>query len=208
GDSASHDAVFRQTRAQASSGNITEVAEIAKLYADNYASFRRERAERIHLYPRGLDLGTLVACQNNMNPQLLFELDRLLQDENLGVGTIICGVDEEPHIYSISDPGVMTCHDSIGFCAIGFGARQFETLFMYRGYSPFWDWLQALLLMYTAKKRAESSPGVGKYTDFYYFKGNEPGSGFLTPECLGALECYYEELRATNKMRFPGTDSI
>jgi hypothetical protein len=66
---------------------------------------------------------------------------------------------------------------------------------MYRGYSPFWDWLQALLLMYTAKKRAESSPGVGKYTDFYYFKGNEPGSGFLTPECLGALECYYEELR-------------
>jgi hypothetical protein len=88
------------------------------------------------------------------------------------------------------------------------GARQFETLFMYRGYSPFWDWLQALLLMYTAKKRAESSPGVGKYTDFYYFKGNEPGSGFLTPECLGALECYYEELRATNKMRFPGTDSI
>jgi|SRR5713226_3292794 len=106
-----------------------------------------------------------------MAPALALKLAGQLQGERLDVGAIIAGRDpadpHECHLYRIFDPGSVEVCDRQGFCAIGTGHRQFEAEFMFKEFTRDWPWERALILMYSAKKRAEVSPGVGRTTDFF-----------------------------------------
>jgi hypothetical protein len=196
GDSNSIITLVTETARRIQNEGITEIKDVARLYADSFSWLRRRRAEQIYLAPLGLDINSFLSKQKDMNPELVAVLTERLQSERLGVEVIVSGVDiSGPHIYYIADPGMETCYDNVGFCAIGSGARQFETAFMTLGYSRFWSLSAALLLMYSAKKKAEVSPGVGRETDM--FLAQEGGWGFIAEPWHQALEEYNKELDKT-----------
>jgi hypothetical protein len=66
---------------------------------------------------------------------------------------------------------------------------------MAAGYMPAWPVPDALMLMYSAKKKAEVSPGVGRSTDLVVDIGRGAGLIATSPEGIVALESYYQELQ-------------
>jgi hypothetical protein len=205
GDQSHHQAIATETHRMVTERGITEVKEVASLYAHNFATLRRKRAERLHLAPLGLDSESFIARQREINPRLILHLESRLQAAHLGVETIIVGAgsDERLHIYSVGGfeqtaDGLEqevcheTCHDGAGFYAIGSGARQFETQLMLARYSHFFPYHSALHLVYSAKKKAEVSPGVGRETDMFLLM--RTGTVAVPPETLEALEKYHQEL--------------
>jgi hypothetical protein len=187
--------IATEVRRETEQTGITETADIARLYADTFANRRRERAERLYLAPHGLNTATFVRNQHKMNPDLVLMLCRRLEEYDLGIEVIVVGRDSSGlHIYHVGDPGVATCHDGIGFCAIGSGARQLESQLMYMGYGRSCHWLDAFLLMYSAKKKAEVSPGVGEATDM--LMATAAGVNFYPDEhdYLRVIDEYHKEL--------------
>ena len=117
-----------------------------------------------------------------------------------GIEAIITGIDADgPHIYVFRHSDLMLCN-TIGFAAIGIGAWHAESQFMFEGHSYNAPVDETMLLTYSAKKRAEVAPGVGKHTDlFTIFPDRGPAHGcFLdTPDFIcKELEIAY---RATLK---------
>jgi hypothetical protein len=151
---------------RAGNEKLDDIGLVARAYADQYGALRRRRAEQLYLSPLGLDAASFLNCQGSMNPDLARETTYGLLDYNIDLSAIILGVDSSgPHIYRVDHPGTETCCDHSGFVSIGSGARQFESLFMSSSYGPQWSMNEALFLAYSAKKKAEVSPGVGTETD-------------------------------------------
>jgi len=148
---------------------LTRIDEIARVYANESATHRSRAASDAILAPLGLDLDTFLARQQSMSPQLVLQLVRQLQEYEFSGGlgrAIVAGADDRGgHLYVVSEPGIETRMDSIGFVATGIGQRHAESQFMFAGYTWRWDFAQALFLTYVAKKRAEVAPGVGSATD-------------------------------------------
>jgi hypothetical protein len=207
GDTSVNFAVFTATHKEVIAANVGNVAEISGLCARECTSFRRLRAERSHLAPFGLDMESFVSRQAELVPELALDIAQRVRSETLDVETIVAGMDSDgPHIYSIGEFNDLgeevfyeTCHDGSGFWAVGSGARQFETLFMSSGYDTTWRLPDALLLMYSAKKRAEVSPGVGHLTDIFVITENS--SELLPLRSMEAIEGYYKDLEAELKKK-------
>jgi len=163
------------------------VRDAAFVYGQKFAILRRERAEVRYLTPLGLDAASLVAKQRQMNPGLVDQM----QNEELAVESLVVGVDDDgPHIYHVYDPGTVVCRDRSAFWAIGLGGRHFENQFMSLGYDCHWSMQDATLLMYTAKRKAELAPGVGRATDMFHI-GKTRGMIGADPEVLGAVDEHY-----------------
>ena len=177
---------------------ITEVSLLAELFSKNFICLRRKIAESVHLAPLGLTLDTFISRHKQLNSDVAHQLATALLNERLSLESIVAGVDSNglPHIYSIGDPGTLESHDGIGFYAIGSGARQFESLFMSERYDRTWPEYASMLLMYTAKKRAEVSPGVGGQTDMFIL--DKDGLHIVGDEEMQALEDYYQESLKAN----------
>jgi hypothetical protein len=159
------------------------VKEAVGMYLDAYEKAKAIRAHQKIFSPYGLDLSSFIEKSAKMSPVLVGEINSQIQrfdsyfSEVHGIETIIAGIDatygnDNPsaHIYSIvktSAGDVVTCGDSVGFAAVGSGARHAESQFMLAGHSPFSSHAETLLLTYLAKKRSEVAPGVGKGTDMF-----------------------------------------
>jgi hypothetical protein len=186
GDASFHVPIGVETSRRAVQDQLVNTGDIASLYAENYASLRRRRAERMYLAPYGLDTAAFLSRQRRMNETLVLSLADRMDQAELELDTIIVGVDSDgAHIYHVRDPGIVTCHDGTGFWAIGSGDRQFASQFMYQGYARSWPWLAALLLLYSAKKRAEVAPGVGRETDIFWM--TRKGCQFFSEDIKQAL---------------------
>lgn len=144
------------------------VEDVADLYVKWYSYAKLKRSEAKLLAPIGLDRNTFVGRQHEMadifintitKEMLLFELPE--------VATIVTGIDPTgPHIYAIED-GTVNCFDSVGFVAIGSGAKHAQSQFMFARHSWRHELPETLITAFSAKKRAEVAPGVGKYTDMF-----------------------------------------
>jgi hypothetical protein len=194
GNTEAYHAIDTDVHRQIANMASVPVREIARLYAVSYMKLRRERAEQLYLAPLGLDTTSFNEKQKTMEPSLVRRLTRQLQSKRLDVSAIIAGYDENsPHIYSIEEPGKVSCWDHSGFCAIGSGGRQFETFFMLAGYDRSCPYPYALLLACSAKIRAESSPHVGRGTDVW-----DIGGVFDTWLPDSAVEALKEHVRKMN----------
>jgi hypothetical protein len=154
---------------------ISNMEEMARCHAQEYAKRRVEIAEARFLRPLGLDKDLFTTQQQHFDPRFIAELTHDMQmcqlDENGGV--IVIGTDNlGAHIYTIGDPGIATCHDSIGFVARGSGQWHAESQFMFSRYVKTWDLERAMYLLYSAKRRAEVAPGVGRGTDLVMITTN------------------------------------
>src|SRR5262249_49700933 len=147
---------------------IVDVRKIARIYSEKLIAFGRERAERKHLAPLGLDLASFVKKQRSMHESFISDIVDRVRGESPNVEVIIAGFDSGgPHIYYVSDDGE-TCQDDAGFCAIGTGVDLFEGYFSLAGYDRFWPLHKTMMLTYEAKRKAEAAPGVGPITDLLF----------------------------------------
>ena len=134
--SGNYDAHFEiaiETHRQVRSDHVTDVGQIAELYAKNLLAYRTKRASRLLLAPLGLDVDSFISRQQEMDSDIVQEIvyKMLGEESDIGIDTIIAGIDSTgAHIYRVTDPGEASCCDGSGFVAVGSGSRQFETQFM------------------------------------------------------------------------------
>lgn len=142
------------------------VADIAEFYAEEFAFYRRKKAEREILFPRGLDFDRFLARQSTMAHYQVRDLDDALAAYYIDSTAIIAGLDPTGgHIYKISNPGVATCWDTPYFACSGSGEHVASTQFMVAGFDKKWPLAKTVWLTFSAKAKAESAGGVGKQTD-------------------------------------------
>lgn len=196
GESVFHHMIRSATHRTIIADGITDVGEVADLYALNFIALRRKRAEKKYLAPINLDCDTFLSRQHELQPNQAESLIMHLIDEKLGVQGMIVGTDKNgAHIYTIGtekDENCQPiCHDGRDFVAIGTGFRQFETQFMTMGYTRAWGSLYCLQLMISSKRKAEISPGVGTATDAVII--SEDVKEYI-PEAIRAIDRYNKEI--------------
>lgn len=181
GDAAVHSRIITSVVQQLAPKATVSVLDAAEAYAQELAEYRRQEGERLILRPLGLTFAEFVAHQNDLASQVVDQVVGRLQRLRIEAEAIIAGVDAlGPHIYVVRDPGTVTCHDFVGFAAIGIGASHAASQFMFAKYSRDWSLPQTLFLTFSAKKRAEVAPGVGKDTDLFY--ADKEQHWLLSPE--------------------------
>lgn len=164
GDASENLAICHDVSRRLVEAPTTVIREIAEMYADAFADYRRREAERWVLRPIGLTLATYGA----ESPERVERLEELLRRWKLEDAAIVTGCDSTgAHIFRVDDPGWATFLDSVAFTAIGSGANHAGAEFMRVGYERSWSVARALLLAYRAKKAAEVDPFVGKATDMF-----------------------------------------
>jgi hypothetical protein len=167
GDITVHSEAVQKTRA-ALDASVTEVGEIAELYASFVRAFREREAAQTYLSPLGLTSKSLLA---EADSQLADRLREQIQGHHLDAEAIVIGMDSVgagAHIYHVDGRGFVTCHDEVGFLAIGIGAPHAESQIMAFKYAPWWRYFNTVAMLYSAKKRAEVAPGVGPETDIFF----------------------------------------
>lgn len=188
------------------------ITEALRLYVECYNRAKLQRAASAVLAPFGLNHAAFLTKQEGMSESFLAGITQAMLDFQMPcIEAIISGVDGPPlqmaHIYVLSNGDGSTidfrCDDSIGFAAIGIGARHAESQFMLAGHSRFSTFPETLLRLYSAKKKSEIAPGVGKETDIV-LAGPDPGRLILltvpnAPLDINRLHAIYDELEMGQK---------
>lgn len=161
-----------------------KVKEVAEMYAKFYAIIKKQRAETAILVPLGLMHETFINRQPEMSKDFVEQITKeLLHFEMPYFETIVTGVDETgAHIFEVNN-NTITCYDSVGFAAIGSGARHAQSQFILARHSRIAAQDQTLFLAYSSKKLSEAAPGVGKETDMFSL-GPELGSYFVVQPAI------------------------
>ncbi len=196
GETSTQMSVAQATFLEVQSRGITEIKAIAEISGRRLADHKRAMAERTYLQPLGLTLNTFTQRSAEMDRTLVSNLTHQLQSftDEIGTEAIVAGVEPDsgwPHLYRIDTQGNTWCEDHVGFSAIGIGAPQAETQFMLQRYGTFRKWIDCLLLIHTAKRAAESAPGVGRETDIHLI---DPLSGRIeVPDsAIKLLDSFYD----------------
>jgi hypothetical protein len=145
------------------------IKALAELYADAFSAHRRQIAEARYLKPLGLDANSLMDRSPDFKSENVARLQHDMQREVLEAETIIAGIDDTgPHLFVVTDPGVVACMDSVAFASIGTGKSHADSYFMMAHHTRNTLFHKALLDTYVAKRRSEVSPTVGATTDLFY----------------------------------------
>jgi hypothetical protein len=179
--------------------NWWTVKEVAELYVHYYNDERRKRSANAFLAPLGLDHDSFIGRQQELAPELVTQLaTELINFELPEVSTIFSGTDLlGSHIY-VANGADITCHDAVGFAAIGAGYWHADSQLMFGSHNKYRPFAESLMLVYSAKKRAEVAPGVGEATDMFVIDG----LGGHTPvgyHVLGELEKIYQTAQEEEK---------
>jgi hypothetical protein len=202
GDSSTQDAIIKKVRADVDyrikndPSNWWSVADVAELYRKYESEINCKKAEDKFLIPLGLTYETFIAKQKEMDAQFIRQVANDLMGFAMpDVEAIITGVDVTgPHIYIFLRPQVI-CMDTVGFAAIGIGQWHANSQFMFAEYDPGKKLSESLLLVYSAKKRAEVAPGVGAATDMFTI-GEQLGSfTMLRQDVIDTLKVIYKKER-------------
>ena len=166
------------------------IKDIAARYADLFAKYRRNEAERKLLTPLNLTIDQFIARQSEMSQDVAIDISSKLLTYQINSEAIseaiIAGIDiTGGHIYKVIDPGLSVCFDIPFFAASGIGRPHAESQFMLAGFEKQWSLAKTIFLVYTAKTRAEATAGVGKQTDLMII--GPWGIYSLTPEELEML---------------------
>lgn len=186
-----------------------DVSLAAEIYSKCFYDLRREMVEKAVLSKYNLTFDSYLKSQKVMSDMLFNEINNDMQRYIYNfehVGAIICGVDTSmphiindtsPHIYVVDD-GEISCHDKLGFVAIGGGENHAESHFMLSKYSTSMKPSTALLIIHQAKKKSEICPGVGIDTDMYIIGGlgkNAPLSLLYKEDIIKKLDDFYNDYK-------------
>jgi 20S proteasome alpha/beta subunit len=167
------------------------VRDVAEAYYRAFQEARTKMAEGAILSPLGLDSASDVFLRGDLGMRLASDL---LNFKVPFIEAIVTGYDTSgPHIYVVNNNGV-TCHDWVGFASIGGGSGHANSQFMFAGHNRNCTIPETLMLVYSAKKRAEVAPGVGSDTDMFFI--DPPGKYYdVGDHVLKKLEDCYQGIR-------------
>jgi 20S proteasome alpha/beta subunit len=170
GDVTAHAEVVTRVVAQTAQNNTMAVRDAADLYAKELADHRRRALNRAIFVPLGTTVDYFLQHQNEFAAPVLNSILGDVARFEIDADAIVCGVDNAvgAQVYVITSGGQVVNRTYVGFAAIGIGASHAQSQFMFARYSLQWDFPRALLLAYSAKKRAEAAPGVGRETDMFF----------------------------------------
>jgi len=187
----------RETYAQIESNRDEwlRVEDVANQYYKHYLDIKRERSEQRLLHPLGLDGSAFLEKQKQMDTNLIDKLAKdLVNFEMPAIEAIFAGIDGTgPHIYTVRNNGV-SCQDWAGFASIGVGAWHADSQLMIARHTRQRPMPETLLLIYSAKKRAEVAPGVGQATDMFLTGPGVGGFIEIGGHVLQALQENYETM--------------
>lgn len=151
---------------------------MGKLYVKYYNEIISDLSSNQILAPLGLNQETFIKRQKEMDSDFLkMVATELLNFESPGAQTIITGVDPTgSHIY-MAHGSDLNCKDKVGFASIGIGNWHANSHLMLAGGTRSKSLAEVLFLVYSAKKKSEVAPGVGKGTDMFLVG---PGLGTYT----------------------------
>jgi len=157
--------VINKARQKVTEQGINVADGIAELLRDSYQNVRKMRIVRNELEPRGLTISTYYQSHKSILPQIIQLIDNAFKTYNPKVEFIVAGRNETScHIFTIVNPGDTTCHDPIGYAAIGTGAPHTMYSLIESRYKKSLDKETVEKFVRQAKKRSEVAPGVGKGT--------------------------------------------
>ena len=194
GDALGHTDMIREATQKISKMSQPSVRDVAAEVEERFIQHRQKLAEKPILRRVGLDFGTFLEQQRNLSPEVVSALMSEYQGVELEIEVLVVGVDSSgAHLYHISDPGVATCFDSIGYAVIGTGLPHAEGFLTEADYSPQISLNRAIWLSYVAKRRSERAPGVGStFTDILII-GRGTGVRFLSDATMNNLAANYEQ---------------
>ena len=119
-----------------------------------------------HLFSKfGIDRAVFMANHKNLDPDFVKNTNKVISEYNLQVQIIVAGVDTQPHVFSVTSPGVMYTNDSVGYACVGSGSQHASLSLIESSYHGGINEGEALHALLEAKKRAEFDPGVGSLCD-------------------------------------------
>jgi len=144
-------------RIKSEPNNWWNVRDVADLYARYFNEARLRRAENAILAPLGLDKGSFIGRQRELDPQLVQTLAAELRSFNApDVETIFVGIDTTgAHVY-VAYNSEISCLDAVGFAAIGYGARHASSELMFAKHTNQRPLPETFLLVYSAKEKGRS----------------------------------------------------
>lgn len=220
GDFAVHSEALQRAHQHLIAHPTDDLRDLANLYGSFVQGYRLRQAAHRVLSPLGLTREGLLAGEAG---SLTHELAAQMQNHSIDVQAIVAGHDATgAHLYHVDADGFASCHDDAGFLAIGLGAPYASSQFMSAQYTNRWPFLPALLLSYSAKKRAEVAPGVGIATDMHVitrddispvypplfekleeiYKASEVRRAVAFSEDVGALDAVLKESKAKFDQQF------
>lgn len=162
--------------------NTKTIEEISDIVAEECVKMKEEKAEKDIIQKYNFATKKIGADPNSLIKDVIQEL-RFYDYPSFEF--ILCGIDEigiQAHLFKINQDGDSSCWDNHGFAATGSGeGLAFFGMTKYR-HSHSNALAYSLPSVYFAKKIAELSTGVGKYTDvgILYF-GKEEGNKSFNP---------------------------
>jgi hypothetical protein len=168
------------------------VEEVANAYYKAYQECHRKRAEWAILHPLGLADASSVLLMGDPGMRVASDLINFKAPQ---IEALVTGYDDRgtgAHIYVVTNFGI-TCHDWVGFASIGGGSGHANSQFMFAGHNRYRALPETLMLVYSAKKRAEIAPGVGSATDMFFIE--PPGTFYsVGTHVLEQLDECYQQL--------------
>lgn len=187
-----HDEIFGAAKSEVNSGSITLIPQIIDKLKKAFVNERKKRFEESILKPRNMTLDEFYGgAQRRLDPTISMRLDRELENAKLNLEIIIAGVDQSGgHVYCLLDPGVAQCFNALGFCGIGSGYPHSMYSLIFGNFNPRTTVNKAAYLVYEAKRKSESAPGVGENMDMAIIDKNKIRT--LSPAELDQLRSIYE----------------
>lgn len=171
---------------------ISQIPQVVEKIKEAFVTERNKRFEEANLKPRGLTLEAFYGgAQRSLDPTISMRLDRELEGAGIELEIIVAGVDQTgAHLYCLVDPGISQCFNPLGFCGFGSGYPHAMSVLIFSNYNVRLNLKKAVYLVYEAKRRSESAPGVGKtYTDLAII---DKSVYYLTQSELDQLKGIYD----------------
>ena len=171
-----------------------KVKDAADKFYEYLADHKRKCAHRAILEPLGIDMATLNsgAVAHDMAMQLSKEI---LEYRISAIEAIVMGQDPSgQHIYVVDNSGV-SCQDWTGFAAIGGGAWHANSQMTFAQHVKTKSLAETIMLVYTAKRRAEVAPGVGEQTDMVAIGPNLSETTNVGEPLMDLLKQTYEDAK-------------
>lgn len=163
GDALAHTELFNMVQGEITRLKAPSVIEVISKIKECYQHIRKSEIKEKILNPRGFnDFEDFYQAQRVLVPDITLMIQSEIDRYDYGLEILIAGISEGfAHIYGISDPGTSKCFDALGFHAIGSGLPHAINTLIARGCHQGISLQEALLIVYEAKKIAETAPGVG-----------------------------------------------
>jgi 20S proteasome alpha/beta subunit len=170
GDYSLHSQAIKATVSHFRADPSVHPKDIAAYYGRQIQAIKLKEAEDIYLAPVGLNSDSLIAQQKDLAPHIASLLTEQMQNyRGDDVEALIVGSSGDyVQLYGVDTKGIVTCHDDVGFAAIGSGAWHAKSRLMQAGYTNNTTFSRAAVLTFAAKKASEIAPGVGRFTDITF----------------------------------------